>query len=104
MTQKKPIPGQFDENEKMGKGLADITKKIVEESEKRITGVKHTLNISQTEVKRFEKYKNTEMKVYGCRLYPKDKRRFEDYFRKRGMTFSQGVRMVIKDFLERQGI
>ena len=101
---RKPTPGQFDESEKMGKGLADITKKIVEESEKRITDVKHTSNVGQTEVRRnFAKYKDTEMETYGFRIYPKDKLRFEEYFKKRGMTFSQGVRMVIKDFLERQG-
>jgi len=104
MTARRKIPGQFDENEKMGKELADITKEIVRRDEKRKTGVKHTSNKGQTEVERFKKYKDTEMKTYGCRLYPKDKRRFEEYFKKRGMTFSQGLRMILKDFLERQGI
>jgi len=47
---------------------------------------------------------DTDTQGHCGRLYPKDKRRFEDYFRKRGMTFSQGVRMIIKDFIERQGI
>ncbi len=103
----KKLPGQFNnyDPEKIGKGIAGIAKEIVEKDEKRKTGVKHTLNVGQTKVKRnFSKYKDTEMETYGFRIYPKDKRRFEEYFKKRGMTFSQGVRMVMKDFMERQGL
>ena len=102
----KKLPGQFDnyDPEKIGQGIADIAKEIVEKDKERKTGVKHTLNKGKTDVKRFDTYKDTEMRTYGCRLYPKDKLKFEEYFVKRGMTFSQGVRMVIKDFLERQGI
>jgi hypothetical protein len=49
-------------------------------------------------------HKETEMKSYGIRLTATDKRKFELYWKKRGMTFSQGVRTVIKDFMERQGV
>ncbi len=102
----KKLPEQFNsyDPEETGQGIADITKKIVEKDKERKTGVKHTSNKGVTYVKRFDTYKDTEMKTYGCRLYPKDKAKFEEYFVKRGMTFSQGVRMVIKDFMERQGI
>lgn len=103
----KKLPGQFNnyDPEKIGKGLTGIAKEIVDKDTERKTNVKHTSNRGQTEVKRdFEKYKDTEMGTYGFRICPKDKQKFENYFRKRGMTFSQGVRMVIKDFLERRGI
>ncbi len=103
----KKLPGQFDnyDPEKIGKGIAGIAKEIVEKDEQRKTDVKRKSNGSQTKVKRdFEKYKPTEMETYGFRIYPKDKQKFENYFKRRGMTFSQGVRMVIKDFMERQGI
>ena len=102
----KKLPGQFDnyDPEKIGRGIAGIAKEIVEKDEQRRTDVKHTLNKGVTNVKRFDTYKDTEMETYGFRIYPKDKQKFENYFKRRGMTFSQAVRMVIKDFMERQGI
>ncbi len=103
----KKLPRQFNnyDPEKIGRGIAGIAKEIVEKDEQRRTDVKHTLDGGQTKVKRdFGKYKPTEMETYGFRIYPKDKQKFENYFKRRGMTFSQGVRMVIKDFMERQGI
>ena len=39
----KKLPEQFNYNpEKIGKGIADITKEIVKKSEERIKDVKHT--------------------------------------------------------------
>ena len=108
MTARKKIPGQFDEGEKMGKGLADITKKIVEESEKRkkITTTEGTQSehIENTERTRFKKYKKTDLETFSIRLSPEDKRRLQRYFESRDIALSQGIRIIIKDYMERQGM
>lgn len=108
MTARKKIPGQFDKNEKMGKGLADITKKIVEESEKRkkimTTEGTQSEHIENTQRTRFNRYKKTALETFSIRLNTKDKRRLHIYFENRDITLSQGIRIIIKDFIERQGI
>ena len=89
----------------MAKIPDDLMDRLAGKKSKSITEVEHTSNNGRTEVERdFKKYKATDMKNYGIRLYPEDRRKLEEYFKKRDMTFSQGVRMVIKDFMERQGI
>ena len=93
MTQRKKLPLSEERQ-----------KNAYDETLERSTNVKHTSNIGKTQVERFTQYKETEMKNYGIRLAATDKRKFEAYWKKRGMTFSQGIRTVIKDFMERQGI
>ncbi len=93
MTQRKKLP--FNEE-----GQKNAYDAALEGS----TDVKHASNKGKTAVERFAQYKETEMKNYGIRLTAADKRKFEAYWKKRGMSFSQGVRTVIKDFMERQGV
>jgi len=93
MTQRKKLPL----SEEGQKSAYDAT---LESS----TDVEHTSNKSKTKVERFSRYKETELKNYGIRLMATDKRKFEAYWKKRGMSFSQGVRTVIKDFMERQAL
>jgi len=93
MTQRKKLPL----NEEPQKSVYDA---VAERS----TNVEHTSNKGKTQVERFSQFKETEMKSYGLRLLPRDKQKFEAYWKKRGMSFSQGVRTVIKDFMERQGL
>ena len=93
MTQRKKLPLSEERQ-----------KSAYDEALERSTDVKQTSDRGRTQVERFAQYKETEMKNYGIRLTATDKRKFESYWKKRGMTFSQGVRTVIKDFMERQGL
>ncbi len=104
------MPGQFDsyDPEKIGKGLANIAKEIVEKDEKRKkapnterTRIEHIENTKRT---RFNQYKKSELETFSIRLKPEDKRRLQRYFDNRGIGLSQGIRTIIKDFMERQGI
>lgn len=52
----------------------------------------------------FEKYKDSRFDVLTIRLLPEDIRRLRLYFDKRGVPLSQGIRTIVKDFMERQGI
>lgn len=101
MIDETPLLGQFTKKA-AAESLTGLAMEIIERENK--INVQHTLNIGKTKVEHFSKYKKSEMKTYGCRLDPKDKIKFESYFKKRGLSFSGAVRMVIKDFLERQGI
>lgn len=106
----KKLPGQFNnyDPEKIGRGIADITKEIVEKDEKRKkspnTERTHTEHIENTERTRFKRYKKTALETFSIRLNTKDKRRLHIYFENRDITLSQGIRIIIKDFIERQGI
>ncbi len=106
MIQETPLSGLGQLGQPTEKAAAEtilgLAIEIIERENK--INVQHTSNIGKTKVEHFKKYNKTEMKTYGCRLDPKDKIKFERYFKKRGLSFSQAVRMVIKDFMERQGI
>ena len=52
----------------------------------------------------FKKYKDSRFDVLTIRLLPEDIKRLRLYFDKRGVPLSQGIRTVIKDFMERQGV
>lgn len=52
----------------------------------------------------FKKYKDSQFDVLTIRILPEDIKRLRLYFDKRGVPLSQGIRTVIKDFMERQGV
>jgi hypothetical protein len=107
MSTRKKIPGQFNEDnlEETAKGIADIAKEIVEKSEQqKITERTQSEHIENTEGTRFKSYKTTDLETFSIRLRPVDKKRLQAYYEKRGLTLSQGIRTIIKDFMERQGI
>ncbi len=54
--------------------------------------------------KDFVKYTDTDLEVFTVRLMPGSKARLKTYFAKRGVRLSQGVRQIVQDFMERQGI
>ena len=106
----KKLPGQFNnyDPEKIGLGIAGITKEIVEKDEKRKKGTNtertQSKHIENTERTRFKKYKKTDLETFSIRLSPEDKKRLHRYFKNRDIGLSQGIRIIIKDFMERQGI
>ena len=107
MSARKQLPGQFneDELEETAKGIADIAKEIVEKSEKhKVSGRTHNEHIENTEGTRFKGYKTTDLETFSIRLRPADKKRLQAYFERRGLSLSQGIRTILKDFMERQGI
>ena len=54
--------------------------------------------------KDFEKYEGSDLEVFTVRLMPGSRDRLKRYFAKRGLSLSQGVRQIVQDFLERQGV
>lgn len=57
-----------------------------------------------TQEEDFSKRRPTELERISIRLRPEDIERLREYFESRDLTLSQGIRTVIKDFMERQGI
>lgn len=64
----------------------------------------HREHKENTEGTRFQKYKPTDLETFSIRITATDKNHLKAYFDKRGLTLSQGIRTVIKDFMERQGV
>lgn len=54
--------------------------------------------------KDFKKYKDTDLEVFTVRLMLGSRERLKIYFAPRGISLSQGVRMIVQDFIERQGL
>lgn len=66
----------------------------------------HIKNLERTrsehiENTRFEQYKKTELETFSIRLTPEDKQKLRDYFSRRSVPLSQGIRMIIKEFMEK---
>lgn len=103
----KKIPDQWDP-EKIGRGLAGIAKEIVEkdkQSKKSMnTERTHTEHIENTKQTHFKRYKKTDLETFSIRLQTEDKRKLQRYFQSRDIGLSQGIRIIIKDFMERKGI
>jgi len=54
--------------------------------------------------KDFRRYKKSDLEVFTVRLMPGSREKLKDYFSKRGLSLSAGVRQTIQDFIEGQGI
>lgn len=52
----------------------------------------------------FKKYRPTELQRLSIRLRSEDIEALREYFKSRDLALSQGLRTVIKDFMERQGL
>ena len=61
----------------------------------------HKENTKRT---RFKDYEKSKYNTFSIRLTPQDKERLQRYFEDRDIPLSQGLRMIIKDWMERQGI
>jgi len=64
----------------------------------------HVENTERTQKRDFKKHKDSKFDTFSIRLLPEDIERLRVYFDKRGLSLSQGIRTVVKDFMERQGI
>jgi len=61
-------------------------------------------HIENTDQERYRGYKKTELETFSIRLTPEDKRNLREYFERRSLSLSQGIRMIIKEFMEREGV
>ncbi len=59
---------------------------------------------STREERDFTKYRDSKFDTLTVRLLPEDIQRLKLYYEKRGIPVSQGLRSLILDFMERQGI
>ena len=57
-----------------------------------------------TQRTRFKVYKPTEMTILSVRIPPSYKQKLSDYFTKRHTSLSTGVRFMIGDFIEANGL
>ena len=57
-----------------------------------------------TERTRFKRYQKTDLETFSVRLAAEDKRILEEYFRRRSISLSQGIRQVLVDFMEEKGL
>ena len=77
---------------------------VIESLENKNDYGKTTERLRKKRVKKdFEKHKDTDLEVFTVRLMPGSREQLKIYFDKRGLSLSQGVRMIVQDFLERQG-
>ena len=61
-------------------------------------------HIENTDQERFEGYKKTELETFSIRLSAEDKRKLREYFEKRSIPMSQGIRSIIISFMEETGL
>ena len=98
---RKPIPDDFDMDTflsgKKSKGGKEGEHGENTESIRREHG-------ENTEERDFKKYQDSKFDTLTVRLLPKDIQRLKYYYEKRGVPVSQGLRALILDFMERQGI
>ncbi len=57
-----------------------------------------------TQKQDFTKYRATELQRLSIRLRAEDIERVKVYFKNRDLTLSQGIRSIVKDFIENQGL
>ena len=62
----------------------------------------HTANTERTHPD-YSNFSDTELVTFSIRLTQGDKRRLEEYFARRGVAVSAGVRQMIVDFLGEAG-
>ena len=87
--------------------MDSFVKKLEEKGKPELTESTQRADTERTKSTRkedFSKRLKTELERISVRLRPEDIERLREYFENRDLTLSQGIRTVIKDFMERQGI
>ena len=59
---------------------------------------------SNTQRTRFKGYQRTDLETFSVRLTPDDKRVLQEYFERRSIPMSQGIRQILVDFMEERGL
>jgi len=63
-----------------------------------------TEHIENTQRTRFDEFKKTELETFSVRLSAEDKRKLREYFEKRSIPMSQGIRSIVIEFMEERGL
>ena len=87
--------------------MDEFVKKLDEKQVPKPTGSAQRADRGTTESTQkqdFTKYRATELKRLSIRLRAEDIERVRIYFKNRDLTLSQGIRSIVKDFIETRGI
>jgi hypothetical protein len=79
------------------------TREVEENTERThlaITGRTQSELEENTERSRFTVYRKTELVTFSIRLAPDDKRRLKEYFDRRRVPLSAGIRGILCEFLD----
>lgn len=88
-----------------GESIPGIAMELLEREKNKNDYVATTERLRKKRSKKdFEKHKDTDLEVFTVRLMPGSREKLKDYFSKRGLSLSAGVRQIIQDFMEKQGI
>ncbi len=88
----------------MGKIPDDLMKRLAGRTNTEGTRNEHGESTESIRKRDFKKYKDSKFDTLTIRLLPEDIQHLRLYFERRGITISQGIRTVLRDFMERQGI
>ena len=88
----------------MAKIPDDLMKRLAGKTNTERTQKEHVENTKRTRERDFKKYKDSKFDTLTIRLLPEDIQQLRFYFERRGITVSQGIRMIIKEYMEREGI
>ena len=78
-----------------------------------VTQVEHSINTDKTQTEHIEKdtditrlreYQDKTTVTFSVRLLNEDREALRDHFKNKGLKITQGVRMLIKEYMEREGI
>ncbi len=83
----------------------DLMKRLAGKTNTERTRTEHGEHTESTRKERdFKKYKDSKFDTVTVRLLPEDIQRLKFYYEKRGIPVSQGLRSLILDFMEHQGV
>ena len=85
----------------MGKIPKDLMDKLAGKPNTERTQKEHRDN---TDITRLREYEDKAKDTFSIRINADDKERLQIYFENRGLKLTQGIRMIIKEYMEREGI
>ena len=68
------------------------------------TGETQQKHRENTDITRLKEYGDKARGTFSIRIDDRDRESLQRYFENRGLKLTQGIRMIIKEYMERQGI
>ena len=96
----------------MKKVPPDLMDRLARKTNAEGTREEHGTNTERTQQKhrentvitRLREYDDKARATFSIRIDSQDRERLQRYFESRGLKLTQGIRMIIKEYMERQGI
>ena len=85
----------------MAKIPDDLMKRLAGKTNTDTTQQKHSEN---TDITRLREYDDKARATFSIRIDNQDRERLQRYFKNRGLKLTQGIRMIIKEYMEKEGI